>query len=87
MLKHLRWIINPEGLRDQETVLQSRQDAAKPSLEFFVLLIISTIIATVGLIDNSAAVVIGAMIIAPLMDPIVSLAFGISTYNKKLIRQ
>ena len=87
MLKHLQWIINPEGLRDQETVLQSRQDAAKPSLEFFVLLIVSTIIATVGLIDNSAAVVIGAMIIAPLMDPIVSLAFGISTYNKKLIRQ
>ena len=87
MLKHFQWIINPEGLSDQETVLKSRQDAAKPSLEFFVLLIISTIIATVGLIDNSAAVIIGAMIIAPLMDPIVSLAFGISTYNKRLIRQ
>ena len=87
MLKHFQWIIHPEGLSDQETVLKSRQDAAKPSLEFFVLLIISTIIATVGLIDNSAAVIIGAMIIAPLMDPIVSLAFGISTYNKRLIRQ
>ena len=87
MLKHFQWIIHPEGLSDQETVLKSRQDAAKPSLEFFVLLIISIVIATVGLIDNSAAVIIGAMIIAPLMDPIVSLAFGISTYNKRLIRQ
>ena len=87
MLKHFQWIIHPEGLSDQETILKSRQDAAKPSLEFFVLLIISTVIATVGLIDNSAAVIIGAMIIAPLMDPIVSLAFGISTYNKRLIRQ
>ena len=87
MLKHFQWIIHPEGLSDKETVLKSRQEAAKPSLEFFVLLIAATIIATFGLIDNSAAVVIGAMIIAPLMDPIVSLAFGIATYNKKLIGQ
>lgn len=83
----LHWLINPNGLRDYETVLKGRQEAAQPNLEFFVLLIISTIIATVGLIDNSAAAVIGAMIIAPLMDPIVSLAFGITTQNRKLIRQ
>ena len=87
MLKSLQWMINSDALQDAEEVLKSRQDAAKPSLEFFVLLIISTVIATVGLIDNSAPVIIGAMIIAPLMDPIVSLAFGISTYNKSLVRQ
>ena len=85
--KILNWIISPDGLRDHESVLKDRRDAAQPNLEFFVLLIISTIIATVGLIENSAATVIGAMIIAPLMDPIVSLAFGLSTHNIKLIRQ
>ena len=87
LTKILNWIISPDGLRDHESVLKDRRDAAQPNLEFFVLLIISTVIATVGLIENSAATVIGAMIIAPLMDPIVSLAFGLSTHNIKLIRQ
>ena len=85
--KILNWIINPDGLRDHKSVLEERSRASQPNLEFFVLLIISTIIATVGLIENSAATVIGAMIVAPLMDPIVSLAFGLSTNNIKLIRQ
>ena len=38
-------------------------------------------------ISNSTAVVIGAMIVAPLMDPILSLAFGISVTCGRLIRR
>jgi uncharacterized hydrophobic protein (TIGR00271 family) len=34
------------------------------------------VIATFGLLSNSAAVIIGAMIVAPLMNPIIALAFG-----------
>ena len=44
-------------------------------------------IATLGLISNSTAVVIGAMIVAPLMDPILSLAFGLAVSDGKLIRR
>ena len=39
-----------------------------------VLLVLSTIIATAGLISNSAAVVIGAMLVAPLMNPVMAAA-------------
>ncbi len=39
-----------------------------------VLTALSTVIASLGLIANSAAVVIGAMLVAPLMQPIVALA-------------
>ena len=39
------------------------------------------------LISNSTAVVIGAMIVAPLMDPILSLAFGLAVSYGKLIRR
>lgn len=39
-----------------------------------VLLILSTIIATAGLISDSAAVVIGAMLVAPLMTPVMAAA-------------
>jgi len=45
------------------------------------------VIATLGLIANSTAVVIGAMIVAPLMDPILSLAFALSISNNKLAKR
>ena len=39
---------------------------------FFVLLILATIIATAGIVGDSTATVIGAMIVAPLMTPIMA---------------
>lgn len=56
-----------------------------PVFGFFFLLAASGIIATFGLLSNSAAVIIGAMIIAPLMNPIISLAFGSVEMNRVLV--
>jgi uncharacterized hydrophobic protein (TIGR00271 family) len=42
--------------------------------QFFVLMVLSATIAGFGLANNSAAVVIGAMLVAPLMTPILSIA-------------
>lgn len=50
------------------------------------LLVISMGIACVGLNTNSSAAVIGAMLISPLMGPIVGVAFGLSIGNRNLIR-
>ena len=36
---------------------------------YFVLVLLSTIVASIGLIENNAAVLIGAMVIAPLLGP------------------
>jgi uncharacterized hydrophobic protein (TIGR00271 family) len=44
---------------------------------FMTLLILATIIATFGLYINSASVIIGAMLLAPLMQPIVGLSMGL----------
>lgn len=44
---------------------------------FLVLVFLSTIVASIGLIENNVAVVIGAMVIAPLLGP--NLAFGLGT--------
>ena len=44
---------------------------------FAVLLLLSTVIATYGVIGDSTATVIGAMIIAPLMTPIMATAAGL----------
>jgi uncharacterized hydrophobic protein (TIGR00271 family) len=44
---------------------------------FVVLLFLSTVIATIGVIGDSVAIVIGAMIIAPLMRPIMATTAGL----------
>ena len=44
-------------------------------------------LATLGLYQNSAAVVIGAMLLAPLMAPIISLAMGMLRQDMKMSRQ
>ena len=64
-----------------------RVESSFPSLSFFVLLTTSTVIATLGLLVDSPAVVIGAMIVAPLMNPILSCAYGISTSDRLLIQR
>ena len=58
-----------------------------PSFSFQFMLGLSTIIATLGLLSNSAAVIIGAMIVAPLMGPIVGMAYSIAMGNRRLLRR
>lgn len=56
-------------------------------ISYTVLILGSCAIATLGLLSNSAAVIIGAMIIAPLMLPIRGLAFGALEGNIVLFRK
>jgi uncharacterized hydrophobic protein (TIGR00271 family) len=60
---------------------------ASPSIDFFIFLACSVVIATYGLFQNSPAVIIGAMIIAPLMKPLVSLSFGSLTGDTKMLQR
>ena len=57
--------------------LLPRQDRASFT-RFSVMLLLSVSIATMGLVMNSAAVVIGAMLIAPLMTPIMTFAAALA---------
>ena len=81
------WRLNLETQVPREELYRIRIASSKPSLGFFVLLICSAVIATLGLLSNSTAVVIGAMIVAPLMDPILSLAFGLTISDNKLVKR
>ncbi|WP_397321242.1 DUF389 domain-containing protein [Nostoc sp. UCD120] len=74
----------PEQLQQLQTDLlaESALDSA-----YIILIISSCAIATLGLLSNSAAVIIGAMIIAPLMLPIRGLAFGALQADITLFRK
>jgi uncharacterized hydrophobic protein (TIGR00271 family) len=65
--------ISPQKLRYFQADLLSE---SKLDLNFIVLSVGSCAIASFGLLSNSAAVIIGAMIIAPLMLPIRGIAFA-----------
>jgi uncharacterized hydrophobic protein (TIGR00341 family) len=52
------------------------RDATDPSAAFYALVALSTIVAAGGMLRDQTAVVIGAMMIAPLMGPNLSLALG-----------
>jgi uncharacterized hydrophobic protein (TIGR00271 family) len=56
-------------------------------VSYLILVIGSCAIATFGLLSNSAAVIIGAMIVAPLMLPIRGIAFGALQGNIILFRK
>jgi uncharacterized hydrophobic protein (TIGR00271 family) len=47
------------------------------STRFWVLLLLAAVIATAGVVSDSTATVIGAMIVAPLMTPILGVALGL----------
>ena len=60
--------------------------SANASSSYQVLMVLSVLLALTGLYANSAPVIIGAMILAPLMSPVVSLAMGLARTELGLIR-
>ncbi|WP_114748899.1 DUF389 domain-containing protein [Pleomorphovibrio marinus] len=61
------------------------RENAKATNSYLVLMTLSTFIATLGLFGNSSPVIIGAMILAPLMSPIISLSMGVLRQDQRLI--
>ena len=61
--------------------------AAVPSVSFCVLSMLSCAISTFGLLAGSTATVIGAMIVAPLMGPVIAMAYAIAVSNRRLFRR
>ena len=66
------------------SLFSSLREEAKLTSTFMTLLILATMIATFGLFINSASVIIGAMLLAPLMQPIVSLSMGVLRQDSML---
>lgn len=61
------------------------RDNAHPSSAYLTLMVLSTLLACLGLFANSAPVIIGAMILAPLMAPIISLAMAVVRQDGDLL--
>jgi len=82
---------NPEDEK-QSSVTRSREElyqkivsGAKLDSNFMYMVIMSTVVAAIGLLEDNVAVVIGAMVIAPLLGPNMALAFATTLGEGKLL--
>ena len=71
---------------DDATIAKRLIGGAKIKGPALVILILSIFIASIGLNMNSTAVIIGAMLISPLMGPILATGFGFATLNFTVVK-
>ncbi|WP_254862180.1 TIGR00341 family protein [Halovivax gelatinilyticus] len=75
------------GARTSRQVLRTKAEEFTPVLSIYIImLLISAIVATAGLLADSPAVVVGSMVIAPLLGPALAASVGIVTGDETLRR-
>ncbi len=69
----------------REEILAQVEKDAQLDNNFILLVILSAIVAAIGLLENNLAVIVGAMVIAPLLGPNIAFSLGASLGEKKLV--
>lgn len=69
----------------REELYSRIEKGARVDGNYLLLAFLSTVVAAVGLIEDNVAVVIGAMVIAPFLGPVIALAFGSSMGDTRLM--
>ncbi|TCT22829.1 putative hydrophobic protein (TIGR00341 family) [Thiobaca trueperi] len=83
---------NEKGRKDsasiaRESLYDDIAKGARLDFNYLVLVMLSTIVAAIGLVENDVAVVIGAMVIAPLLGPNLALSLGTALGDRVLMRK
>lgn len=76
----------PKGL-SREALYKEVSEGIQGGPNYLVLVSLSTLVAAIGLLKNNVAVVIGAMVIAPLLAPNLALSLGTTLGDLKLVRR
>jgi uncharacterized hydrophobic protein (TIGR00271 family) len=77
----------PLTTKRKTDVIRELNQASSPGFDYFLLVLLSCSIATFGLITNSAAVIIGAMLVAPLMSPILGISLSTVIAQERLFQR
>lgn len=73
--------------REKDQTIEKLISRSVPSRGFFVMIVLSALMATLGVLLDSVAVLIGSMLIAPILYPILSCSMGIVMLDMKLFGQ
>ena len=71
----------------REALFEEANKNTRLDFNFLILVILSTIVAAIGLIENNVAIVIGAMVIAPLLGPNLALSLGTALGDISLVKK
>jgi uncharacterized hydrophobic protein (TIGR00271 family) len=86
MTTHMfRWLPSLDAT-DRIDLFDRLQVGARWNIDFMMMMCLSTAIASLGLIQNSTAVVIGAMVVAPLMTPLIGAGLALVQGNTIFFR-
>jgi uncharacterized hydrophobic protein (TIGR00271 family) len=72
---------------DKAAAVRKLMQASTPSFDFFYFVSISVAMATLGLLLDSASIVIGSMLIAPILYPILGLSLGLVMSNSGVLNR
>ena len=90
MLARVRYwsshVAEPMNREARLELARTLSEGSQPNLEFLGLISAAAMLAAFGLLQNSAAVIIGAMLIAPLMTPIMGAGLSLAHGNRPLFR-
>ena len=73
--------------QQKKTLYASIKSNSPGDASYYFLVSLGAVVATFGLLSNSTAVIIGAMLISPIMSPIIGMSFSITTGDSRLFSQ
>ena len=71
---------------DHNTVIQTLVTESSPRKTFLAMIFLSSVIASLGLLNDSTSVVIGAMLVAPLLWPVLGISMGLIVWDWNMIK-
>jgi uncharacterized hydrophobic protein (TIGR00271 family) len=70
--------------KQKKTIYETIKENAAGNASYVFVVILGAVVATLGLLTSNIAVIIGAMLISPIMNPLISLSFSIATGDSDL---
>ncbi|MBI2005062.1 hypothetical protein HYS79_02810, partial [Patescibacteria group bacterium] len=75
------------GEEDKLRTVKTLVERATPDFDFFFMITLAVFMSSFGLLLGSETVVIGSMLIAPILYPMLGLSLGVSMANPALMRR
>lgn len=75
------------GKADKAHAVRTLVEDSTPDFDFFFMITLAVLMATFGLLAGSETIVIGSMLIAPLLYPVLGLSLGISMSDQNFVKR
>ncbi len=86
-LERLGWQLPQLAREDRKALVDRVEAGVSGGRDFQVMMVLSSGLASLGLLEDSTAVVIGAMLVAPLMGPLIGAGLALAQGNLALYRK